>query len=82
MSQKRDHLRQYDTEQPIDTILRLRARLVSLEKRVAELEGKTRTAPPAKTPENSSIPSGQGRKAKRVKTTLDFPRKKESEKRL
>jgi hypothetical protein len=68
MSQKRDQLRQYDKEDLIDTILLLRARLVTLEKRVAELEGKARTAAPAKTPENSSIPSSRGWKAKRVKT--------------
>ncbi len=67
MRQKRDQLRQYDKEELIDTILLLRARLVSLEKRVAELEGKARPAPPAKTPENSSVPSSRGWKAKRVK---------------
>lgn len=67
MSQTRDELRQLDKEELIDTILLLRARLVTLEKRVAELEGKARAAAPAKTPENSSIPSSQGWKAKRFK---------------
>jgi transposase len=67
MSQKRDELRQLDKEELIDTILLLRARLVTLEKRIAELEGKVRAAAPAKSPENSSIPSSQGWKAKRVK---------------
>ena len=67
MSQKRDDLRQYDKEELIDTIVLLRARLVTLEKRIAELEGQARPATPAKTPENSSIPSSQGWKAKPVK---------------
>src|SRR4030043_1200961 len=69
MSQKRDQLRQLDKEDLIDTILLLRARLVTLEKRVAELEGKARAAKPNKTPENSSVPSSQAWKAKRVKKT-------------
>ena len=69
MSQKRDQRRPFDKEERIDTMLLLRARLVSLDKRVAELEGKARTAKPAKTPENSSVPSRQGWKAKRVKQT-------------
>jgi transposase len=69
MSQKRDQLRQLDKEDLIDTILLLRARLVTLEKRVAELEGNARTAKPNKTPENSSVPSSQAWKAKREKKT-------------
>jgi transposase len=69
MNQKRDQLRQYDKEELIDTILLLRARLVTLEKRMAELEGKARTGVPDKTPENSSVPSSRGWKAKRVKKT-------------
>jgi transposase len=67
MSPKRDELRQLDKEALIDTIVRLRARLVTLEKRVAELEGQARVAAPAKSPENSSIPSSQGWTAKQVK---------------
>jgi len=67
MSQQRDQLRQLDKEALIETVVLLRARLATLEKRVAELEGKVRMARPDKTPENSSIPSSQGWKAKRVK---------------
>jgi transposase len=69
MSGKRDQLRQLDREELIDTILPLQARLATLEKRVAELEGKVRTAGVEKTPQNSSVPSSQGWKAKRVKKT-------------
>jgi transposase len=66
MSQTRDTLRQLDKEELIDTIVLLRRRVATLEKRVAELEGKVRTAV-EKTPENSSVASSRSWKAKRVK---------------
>lgn len=67
MSQQRDKLRQLDKEALIETIVLLRARVATLEKRVAELEGKARPASVEKTPENSSVPSSQSWKARQVK---------------
>ena len=66
MNQSRDKLRQLDKEELIETILLLKARVATLEKRVAELEGKAQTAVD-KTADNSSVPSSKSWKGRRVK---------------
>lgn len=66
MEDKRQQLREMDKEQLIDGYLLLANRVRSLEKQVSDLrqllEGSLHDTP-SKTPENSSIPSGQSRKA-------------------
>ncbi len=67
MSQTRDTLRQLDKEALIETVVLLRARVATLEKRVAELEGKARPAAVEKTAQNWSAPSSRSWKPKPVK---------------
>jgi len=69
MKQTREKLRELDKETLIDTVLLFQGRVSELERQVRELKKLTGFSPPAdlpaKTPENSSIPSGQSRKAKK-----------------
>lgn len=66
MEDKRQQLQELNKERLIDGYLLLADRVRSLEKQVRDLrqllEGTSQDGPP-KTPENSSIPSGQSRKA-------------------
>ena len=68
MSKRREQLRQLDKETLIEAQLLLEQRVRTLEKQVSDLKqllaGSTLGV--AKTPENSSIPSGQSQKAKKV----------------
>ena len=68
MKTRRDELRALDQEALIDIVLLLEGRMKVLEKQMRQLKQlmQVPVAPavhPAKTPENSSVPSGQSRKA-------------------
>lgn len=67
MSKKREQLRQLDKEALIDAHLLLEQRVRSLEKQVNDLDQllKGLTPAPAKTPENSSLPSGRSWKGQK-----------------
>ena len=71
METQRDKLRQADKETLIELIELLQKRVNSLEKQVRELKKLMQVGPEpskgvSKTPENSSIPSGQAYKAQKV----------------
>ncbi len=69
MKQTREKLRELDKETLIDNLLLFQGRVSQLERQVRELKELIGlTGPPdlpAKTPQNSSIPSGRSRKAKK-----------------
>ena len=67
MSKKREQLRQLDKEALIDAHLLLEKRVRSLEKQVKDLKQLLlgSAGSPAKTPQNSSMPSGQSWKEKK-----------------
>lgn len=64
MTLNREELRQLDKEQLIDHVFALHGRLLTLEQQVRDLQALVSAkAKVKKTPKNSSIPSGQSRKA-------------------
>lgn len=69
MKATREKLRELDKETLIDNLLLFQGRVSELERQVRELKELVGLSPtpdlPAKTPQNSSIPSSQSRKAKR-----------------
>lgn len=69
MKQTRDKLRELDKETLIDNLLLFQGRVSELERQVCDLKqliGLSSSPDlPAKTPQNSSIPSGKSRKAKK-----------------
>jgi len=69
MTTSREHLQTIDKEALIDGYLLLEGRVRSLEKQVEDLRQLLEGEPPQppKTPENSSVPPGQSRKANRKK---------------
>ena len=69
MNQAREKLQELDKEALIDNVLLLQGRVSELERQVRDLKQLIGLSPspdlPAKTPENSSIPPSQSRKAKK-----------------
>jgi len=67
MKQTREKLRELDKEALIDSVLLFQGRVSELERQVRELKKLLGLSSdlPAKTPQNSSIPAGQSRKAEK-----------------